>query len=193
MHRKFESRRFLTSDRSPLHATLAAAAAALLLSLAVVVPAAADPGDARAPELGDCEEVRVDAENKVAFRAYAAGVQIYRWDGSSWAFVAPEALLFADADGNSVIGIHYGGPTWEGNDGSKVVGTVLDRCPQPGTIAWLKLAAKPTQDPGLFHRVNFIQRINTTGGTAPAAPGAFVGAEARVPYTAEYYFYRAQR
>jgi hypothetical protein len=39
--------------------------------------------------------------------------------------------------------------------------------------------------------VTFIQRVNTIGGTAPAEAGAFVGDEARVPYTTEYYFYRA--
>jgi hypothetical protein len=40
--------------------------------------------------------------------------------------------------------------------------------------------------------VTFIQRVNTIGGTAPAEAGLFVGDEARVPYTAEYYFYRAE-
>ena len=39
--------------------------------------------------------------------------------------------------------------------------------------------------------MTFIQRVNTTGGIAPAAPGTTVGEEARVPYTAEYFFYRA--
>ena len=46
---------------------------------------------------------------------------------------------------------------------------------------------------GRFARLTFIQRVNTIGGTAPAEAGAFVGDEARVPYTAEYYFYRAER
>ena len=36
-----------------------------------------------------------------------------------------------------------------------------------------------------------VLRVNTIGGTAPATAGAFVGDEARVPYTTEYYFYRA--
>ena len=39
--------------------------------------------------------------------------------------------------------------------------------------------------------VTFIQRVNTIGGTAPVEAGGFVGDEARVPYTTEYYFYRA--
>ena len=36
----------------------------------------------------------------------------------------------------------------------------------------------------------FIQRVNTTGGKAPSTDGAFVGQVARVPYTADYFFYR---
>jgi len=35
-----------------------------------------------------------------------------------------------------------------------------------------------------------MQRFNTIGGTAPAEAGTVFGEEARVPYTAEYYFYR---
>jgi len=36
------------------------------------------------------------------------------------------------------------------------------------------------------------KRVNTVGGIAPATPGTVVGQEARVPYKAEYVFYRAQ-
>jgi len=35
--------------------------------------------------------------------------------------------------------------------------------------------------------------VNTVGGKAPTAPGDFPGELARVPYTAEYFFYRAHR
>jgi hypothetical protein len=118
-------------------------------------------------------------------------VQIYRWNGTSWVFVAPEAVLYAQGQG--VVGIHYAGPTWESNSGSKVVGTVLERCPQPGTIPWLKLAAASNDGPGIFRGITFIQRVNTEGGNAPAEPGDFVGEEARVPYIADYFFYRKQR
>ena len=48
------------------------------------------------------------------------------------------------------------------------------------------------EGPGIFSNVTYIQRVNTVGGQAPTMPGAFTGAEARVPYTAEYYFYRAE-
>jgi hypothetical protein len=166
-------------------------AAVVLLLIALAVPAGAEPGnDNRAPDLGDCEELQVDAGHKVAFHAYAEGVQIYRWNGTSWDFVAPEAVLFAEGAG--IVGIHYGGPTWESASGSKVVATVLDRCPQPNAIPWLKLKATASGGPGIFNGVTFIQRVNTVGGTAPTTAGTAVNQEVRVPYAADYFFYRKQ-
>lgn len=61
----------------------------------------------------------------------------------------------------------------------------------PDAIPWLLLGAV-SQGPGVFHRVAFIQRVNTVGGNAPSDPGSFTGEEARIPYTTEYLFYRAQ-
>jgi hypothetical protein len=164
-----------------------------LLLFTLVAPAGADPGnDNRAPDLGTCQQLHVLAKNKVAFHVYAEGVQMYRWDGTSWIFFAPEAVLFADAGGEGAVGIHYAGPTWESVSGSTVVGMVLERCtPDPDAIAWLLLGAVFNEGPGIFHRVTFIQRVNTVGGNAPSDPGNFAGEVTRVPYTAEYFFYRA--
>lgn len=151
---------------------------------------AANPS--RTADLTGCPQLEVPEGSKLAFHAYAAGVQIYRWNGAGWDFVAPSAVLYADADGQGVVGVHYGGPTWEGASGSRVIGSVLDRCtPSPNAIPWLRLGATATEGPGVFSRVAFIQRVNTAGGTVPASPGSIVGQEARVPYTAEYFFYRA--
>ena len=178
------------------HLSTPAAVALLLLLALVAVPAAADPGNGgREPELtGDCEKLQVDAGHHVVFHVYAAGVQIYRWNGQSWSFAGPEAVLFADDAGQAVVGIHYAtsnGPAWESTSGSKVIGAVVARCtPDPDAIDWLKLGAVTSGGPGVFNGVTFIQRVNTVGGKAPAAPGSFVGEEARVPYTTEYYFYR---
>jgi hypothetical protein len=150
--------------------------------------------DNRAPDLGDCQNLQVQAGHKVFFHAYAKGVQIYRWNGTSWTFVAPEAGLFADPEYHGAIGSHYAGPTWESASGSKVVGTVLERCtPNPAAIDWLLLKAASNKGPGLFHRVTYIQRVNTVGGKAPTQAGDSAGEVARVPYTAEYFFYRASR
>lgn len=167
---------------------LAAPAVALFLC------AAAWPAQAGGPELPSpaCDSLNVPDGNKLSVHAYALGVQIYSWDGAKWVFVAPEAALYADPCYEGQIGIHYAGPTWEANDGSKVVGTRLAGCtPNRGAIPWLKLGAASTSGHGRFEGVTFIQRVNTIGGTAPADAGLFVGDEARVPYTAEYYFYRA--
>jgi hypothetical protein len=162
-----------------------------LLLLVLVAPVGADPGnDNRAPNLDDYPKLKVDAGNKVHFWAYAEGVQVYRWSGTAWDFVAPEAVLF-DADGD-VVGIHYVGPTWESASGSYVVGAVLERAtPDPDAIPWLKLKAAASDGPGIFDGTTFIQRLYTVGGKAPAGPGDFEGEVVRVPYTAEYYFYRA--
>jgi hypothetical protein len=176
--------------RRALRGTLAALA---LFLLALVAPASADPGNVgRTPDLGESQNLQVPEGNKVAFHAYAEGVQIYRWNGTAWAFVAPEAVLYADAGEEGVVGIHYVGPTWESVSGSIVVGRVLQRStPDPDAIPWLLLEAVHTEGPGIFQDVTFIQRLYTAGGIAPTDPGEFPGVEARVPYAAEYYFYRA--
>ena len=44
----------------------------------------------------------------------------------------------------------------------------------------------------MFQETTFIQRLRTVGGLAPTAPGTTVNEERRVPYTAEYVFYRAR-
>jgi hypothetical protein len=184
--------------RAQPHKRTRAALALLALALAALVaPSLAGAGQ-RGPDLTGVEELNVPAGNKVWFHVYAEGVQIYRWNGSSWIFAGPDAVLFADdpaeADGDGVVGIHYAGPTWESNSGSMVVATVEKRAtPDPDAIQWLRLKAVSSHGPGIFDGVTYIQRVNTTGGLAPAAPGAFPGEEARMPYTAEYYFYRAQR
>jgi len=170
-------------------------ALAVLFAVAGLTHAAAARAAAfdRAPELpaGLCDSLQVPAGNEVAFHAYASGVQVYRWSGTAWVFVEPVANLFADRNYHGQVGTHYAGPTWESNSGSKVVASRLTGCtPNASAIAWLKLGTVSTEGPGIFDGVTFVQRVNTTGGTAPAAPGSFVGEETRVPYTAEYYFYR---
>ena len=153
-------------------------------------PVAAD--DNRAPDLPAlCQTLQVTAGD-VAFHTYASGVQVYRWSGTAWVFVEPVANLFAARNFHGQVGTHYAGPTWESNSGSKVVARRVDGCtPNASAIPWLKLEAVSTEGPGVFNGVTFVQRVNTTGGTAPSTPGSFVGEEARVSYTAEYYFYRA--
>jgi hypothetical protein len=150
--------------------------------------------DERAPSLpSGAEALRVPAGHRVSYRAFAAGVQIYRWDAAAgaWAFVGPEALLFADEGCTSPIGFHDFGPTWTSVSGSRVVGRFeAGFTVDPDAIPWLRLAAVESAGPGPFARTTYIQRVNTRGGRAPARAG--VASEiARVPYTAEYYYYSA--
>jgi hypothetical protein len=163
-----------------------------LACVGLVAPALAEPGnDNRAPDLGNYPELKAPAGHKVAYSTYAEGVQIYTWSGTSWVFQKPEAVLYR---GNGVVGIHYGGPTWESNSGSYVVGMVDKRAtPDPDAIPWLLLVAVDSDGPGIFSRVTHIQRVNTVGGLAPVGPGEFVGEIARVPYTADYFYYRKHR
>ena len=134
---------------------------------------------------------------RLEYAAAAVGVQIYRCDPKQdapgqfeWVFRAPEARL-RDFDGKS-FGRHYEGPTWEANDGSKIVGTVQARidAPDKSDIPWLRLAAKPSGS-GLLAGVTGIQQASTVGGQAPAGGCAAPdqGRILRVEYSADYYFY----
>ena len=173
---------------------------ALVLLLAVVglaptsIPAARASALDRSPDLPSplCDSVQVPPGNRLAFRVYALGVQVYRWNGTTWGFVEPVATLFASARFNGEVGTHYVGPTWESNSGSKVVAARVTGCaPDSTAIPWLLLQKVSTEGPGIFSSVTYIQRVNTTGGLAPTAPGTVIGEVKEVPYTAEYYFYRA--
>ena len=168
----------------------------VLLAFAMLAPAALAQEESRTPDLPTplCDSIRVEAGNEVAFHTYAVGVQVYRWNGSSWVFVEPVANLYADKGFRGQVGTHYAGPTWESNSGSKVVGKrVLNTgcTPDANAIPWLKLEKVLTEGAGIFDGVTFIQRVNTTGGNAPAEPGTTVNEVKEVPYTAEYFFYRA--
>ena len=162
-----------------------------LAGLALVAASAASAlaNDNRAPEVPD--EIAVPDGNKVHFHGFGVGVQIYTWNGSSWGTAVPEATLF-NAEG--IVAIHFAGPTWESNSGSQVVGALPPKAVtvDPDAIPWLRLSAKSTEGPGIFANTTYIQRVNTTGGKSPSVDGAFVGQVARVPYTADYFFYHRQ-
>lgn len=122
----------------------------------------------------------------------AKGDQIYECREAKWVFVAPEAELFDRA--GKKIGRHYAGPHWESVDGSRIVGAVKERAEAPaaGAIPWLLLSARSVGPEGAFSKVTSIQRVATQGGVAPAGDCAQAGAKARVPYTADYYFFTAR-
>ena len=171
----------------------------VLLSIAGLthasIPATVVPDHVDLPDLPSpaCDSLRVQPGNRLAYRAFAVGVQRYRWSGTAWVFVEPVATLYADEEFHKKVGVHYLGPTWEANSGGKVVAARLQGCtPDSSAIPWLLLQTVTASGPGLFGSVSYIQRVNTKGGLAPTAPGTAIGALADIPYTADYYFYRPQ-
>ena len=132
--------------------------------------------------------------------------------GFAWTFFGPQATLFGD-DGQQLT-THFlsANPdengtlraTWQHSGDTsavwaKAVATSTDPAyVVPGAIPWLKLQVVgveqgPTGGMALFG-TTFVQRVNTTGGIAPAAGGCAhagdIGKKALVPYTADYVFYK---
>jgi uncharacterized protein DUF3455 len=149
-------------------------------------------------------ELEVPAGNKLTFMAIAKGVQIYECAADAggamaWKLHAPRADLVDDA-GNK-LAAHFGGvdknlppgPYWESADGSRVHGAKPVSVANAGSIPLLRLEAADTSGAGVFSKVAFIQRLETTGGVAPAGGCAtgktLAGKTTEVPYTAKYYFY----
>jgi hypothetical protein len=106
--------------------------------------------------------------------------------------------------------VPFGSATWQSSiDSSKVWAQVMNgsaipagsdpSCPNAGSIACLLLTSIGSE-PGpaggkALTQVTFVQRLNTKGGSAPAdgcLVAGDVGKQVLVPYTADYYFYRAE-
>jgi hypothetical protein len=163
----------------------------MTMALASSVPASAHPVP---------EKLRAPVNNVLLFTARAVGVQIYVCKAQAaspnvfaWTFKAPEATLYNER--GDKISRHYAGPTWEGNDGSKVVGEVVERvdAPNPHAIPWLLLKAKSHDGSGAFSTISYIQRLDTDGGVAPqdGCDPSTVDSERAVNYRATYAFYYA--
>ena len=168
-----------------------------VVAAAAALPAAAVAGPAAPSVPGD---IAVPAGHKAYLVAHADGVQIYDCmsapGGYAWRLAAPRATL--TDDNGKTLGSHYGGPTWEARDGSRVVakrdGFVnVD----PTAIDWLRLVADSTTagaDGDRFAGTSYIQRINTAGGLAPAAPDCnedTMAERREIPYSADYVFFKA--
>jgi hypothetical protein len=185
--------------RKPALEHRSAATAWCLLTVAIITGCAASKINGTSDIPGP---LRVPATQTLILQVQATGVQIYECTSSSddperfeWKFKAPEALL-RDRAGNT-FGRHYAGPTWEADDGSKVVGEVKarDDGPDANAIPWLLLSATSTSGQGALGRTESIQRLHTSGGRAPTGgcDQRVIGEEVRVPYKADYYFYAARR
>ena len=137
------------------------------------------------------------ADQTLAFVLDAQGVQRYQCvqstTGYSWVFVAPDADLFT-AHPRARVVHHFAGPTWLWRDSSSVLGAKAAAASvDPTAIPWLLLnVTSHGGDDGKLTGINQIQRLQTSGGIAPAAgcDADHVGAESDVLYTARYFFYR---
>ena len=142
------------------------------------------------------------AGNSRVFTFFADGVQKYKAQevpGSSpiayqWQFVAPLADLYDVT--NKKVGNHSQGPTWQLSIVDSIFGqafTPPKAAPSPdaNSIDWLLLMPKAGKPPiGVFADVDYVQRIDTKGGKAPATPPSNANETADVHYTAIYRFYK---
>lgn len=160
--------------------------------------------------------IEVPAGNKLFLVGHAVGTQNYIClpSDTSVKFVlfTPQATLF---DKHQQVTTHYFSPnpleggtiraTWQhSRDSSTVWGQVIDghsssdpTLVAPGAIPWLLITVVGTQaghtGSDTLTATTFIQRLNTSGGVAPATgctSPADVGNRAFVPYTADYFFYK---
>jgi len=139
----------------------------------------------------------------------------------AWTFFSPTATLFQDfqlgpIDIHQQIITHFLSPnpeekgtsrvTWQSSIDSSAVwaklatnGSSTDRnFVAEGAIPWLLLEEVGTfrapNNGEILSHTTYVQRLNTGGGVAPSAgcsEASNVGATALVPYSADYYFYKA--
>ena len=152
-------------------------------------------------------------------RAYGTQNYICMAPGSAtpWKFLGPQATLFISPLGfQQQLATHFlsanpeedglARPTWQHSfDSSSVWGKVVQPSSDPnyveaGAIPWLLLeragAVRGPTGGSLLSRTTYIHRVNTQGGVAPATgctQAAQIGAVALVPYSTDYFFYRAER
>jgi hypothetical protein len=196
-----------------LHRLIAASAIAMALqySTAMGQTGLADLG--RAPRVPP--NIEVPAGNRVFLKGYAVGTQNYICMPSGWTFLGPQATLFVtlpwiNGEIRQQIATHFlstnplegGTPraTWQNSlDTSAVWAKAISSSTDPnfvaqGAIPWLLLevvgAQRGPTGGSLLSQTTFIQRVNTSGGIMPTT-SCTVGSTAFVPYTADYFFWKA--
>ncbi|MCI3272349.1 DUF3455 domain-containing protein [Streptomyces cylindrosporus] len=163
--------------------TLAAATAFLGTTAGNAAPADTAPKPVKAPAA-----LKVPDGNKLTAVYAARGVQTYTCTDGAWKLLEPAATL-SDKRGRAVA-LHSRGPVWVSTvDGSAVNATAIASSPRTDAVPELLLQATATRGAGVFAGVSYIQRLNTTGGVAPA--GACTGTDqTSVAYSATYAFYK---
>jgi hypothetical protein len=174
--------------------------AGVLALLALITgPASAGPAAQTAP--GDPLDPRTYASDSRLFLVvHADGVQKYTCQANgTWLFTDPEATLSKTTGVEKPIGTHFlnfatARPVWQLKDGSSVE-AARSATVSAGTenIPWLLLQAVVTtagSDGDALTSTTWVQRLNTSGGVAPAGT-CTPGDQQAVSYTADYFFWRA--
>ena len=159
-------------------------------------------------------DLEVSAEHKLFLVGHAVGTQNYVCLGSVggvglWAQFGPQATLFDDRDQQIVT--HFLSedpdeedtlrPTWQHSRDTSAVWAAQvaissdSAWVEPGAIPWLKLEVKtarlgPTGG-GRLADTTYIQRVHTSGGLKPTTD-CLLGDRKLVPYSTDYYFYKAR-
>ena len=140
----------------------------ICLSALVIAAAAFCAGSAMAQGSAQIPATVAASGEKTIAAFEGVGAQIYECktgsDGNlAWSFREPIAALI---DNGKTVGRHYGGPTWEDVDGSKIVGKAVGNAPgaTPDDVPWLKLDVIKREGRGLFSRATTVQRLDTHGG-----------------------------
>jgi hypothetical protein len=123
----------------------------------------------------------------------AKGDQLYKAETKGgkliWVLEAPKATLYAKG---KKVGTHYAGPTWEADDGSKIVRdkAVEVKSAPSADIPLLRVGVKAAKGKaGVLSKVAYVHRLNTRGGAAPKEAPKSIDSKVAVPYTATYVFY----
>jgi Protein of unknown function (DUF3455) len=178
---------------------IVACASVLALCSLFAAAASARPAPQTAP--GDPLDPRTYApDSRLFLVVHAAGVQKYTCQANgTWLFTDPDATLYKTTGVSKPIGTHFlnfdtGRPVWRLKDGSSVEAarTAPPVSGGTGNIPWLLLQAVVTtagSDGDRLARTTWVQRLNTSGGVAPAGT-CTPGATTAVPYSADYFFWR---
>ena len=186
---------------SPTRLILACVLVLAVCGLGAAASAHAGPPAAPQTEPGDPLDPRTYAPESKPFLAVdATGVQKYACQANgAWLFTDPVAALYKDG-ARKPTGSHYlnfatGRPVWELQDGSTVEAARKASAPAgAGNIPALLLEAVVTtagSDGDRLVKTTWVQRLNTSGGIAPAGtctPGDTIA----VPYTTEYIFWTSK-
>ena len=164
----------------------------ILLILAASLPAAAlSEPDGLSPAL------RAPSSEQPAIMLSAQGAQLFECKpneaggGFAWKFVSSDVQLYEGA--RSVATLKSPTQIDSTADRSSVEGQLLSSQDAGSeNLPWASFTARPTGDTGIFAGVSRILRASTRGGIAPTTgcDAGHTGAAARVPFSADYYFYK---